>query len=300
MLIQYRDINLSAGSRRIIDLANDIIAEYEAQGITLTLRALYYRFVSRFPLVLDPSGLHPNTQKNYKRLGDILNKGRLAGLVSWLALQDRTRNLAARRNWEDPEDFLRESPNWYRSPMWDNQPYRLEVWVEKDAAIGTIEGVCERNDVPYFSCRGNVSASEMWTAGRRFEDYADAGQIPGILYLGDHDPSGMDMTRDVQERMSLFAEHDVLVQRLLLNWDQIERYAPPPNPVKTTDSRSRKYEEEHGSECWELDALDPSVVVGIIQRAVDSYRDETAWAEAVALFNERKEVLDNLIAKALY
>ena len=310
MLIRYRsDINLSAPTMKVVDLANQIIAEYQGQGITLTLRALYYRFVSRFPLVLDPSGEHPNTVQNYKRLGDILNKGRLGGFVSWKALEDRTRNLEERSHWSSPAAVLEAARSSYFIDMWANQEIRPEVWIEKDAGVGTIERVCEENDVAYFSCRGNCSQSEMWEAGMRLRRYLKNGQTPMIFYLGDHDPNGVDMTRDVRERLTMFCGRRIIVERLLLNLDQIEQFNPPPNPVKNTDSRANGYRamiadhnEENGTDwdpdtCWEMDALDPSEVVRIVQEAIDNIRDPGALAERQAEFEADQKKLDDLIAQ---
>lgn len=293
MLIRYIDKDLTAGPMAVVDRANEIVEEYQGQGIVLTLRALYYRFVSRYPLVLDPSGEHPNTQQNYKRLGDILNKARLYGHVSWHALEDRTRNLVSLPHWATPAELLQSAREQYRIDMWANQPKRFVLLLEKDAGIGTIEDVCRRNDVAYLSCRGNTSQSEMWAQGQRFLEMIHAGQEPVVGYLGDHDPNGVDMTRDVRDRLAMFCGQDIEVRRLLLNLDQVEMYAPPPNPVKNTDSRANGYrrmirahnievsgDPEHPWDpdtCWEMDALDPSVVVGLVQAAIDDCRDPDLW-----------------------
>lgn len=304
-LRRYQEINLSAPTMVIVDLANEIIEEYQAQSIALTLRALYYRFVARYPLVLDPGGEEPNTQQNYKRLGSILNRARLAGHVSWDAMVDRTRNLEIRDSWYEADEFLQETPDWFHYPMWDNQTFRPFGLIEKDAGLGTIEAVCRRNDVPFMSCRGNMSQSEMWALGQRFAEIFDRGQIPCVFYLGDHDPSGVDMTRDVTERLEMFAEQGVEVTRLLLNLDQIDLYQPPPNPVKGTDSRSGGYRsmmEEAGYDpetCWEMDALDPSVVVELVQAFIDDHRDLDAWNEQVGVLTAKREEVRALVRKAL-
>lgn len=79
-----------------------------------------------------------------------------------------------------------------------------------------------------------------------------------ILHLGDHDPSGIDMTRDISDRLELFGA-DVEVKRIALNWDQIDEFTPPPNPAKLSDSRAGAYIAEYGDESWELDALEPTL-----------------------------------------
>jgi len=105
------------------------------------------------------------------------------------------------------------------------------------------------------------------------------------LGKGSNDPSGLDMTRDIQERLDLFLS-DAIVERIALNMEQIEQYNPPPNPAKPTDSRCSAYMAEFGNESWELDALDPRVITDLIRHQVHQYTDANAWE---ALLEEQKE-----------
>lgn len=268
-------------SSEIIDQANDIIDEYRRQGFLLTLRQLYYQFVSR--------DLLPNSLKSYKRLGGIINDGRMAGLIDWNAIEDRTRNVKRNPHWSSPAEILRSCEEQFAYDKWESQPYAPEVWIEKDALVGVIEGVCRGLDVPFFACRGYSSQSEQWRAGVRFEQAIAEGRIPILFHLGDHDPSGIDMTRDNQDRLSLFARKDVEVRRLALNWDQIHKYNPPPNPAKDKDSRFHAYKAQYGKASWELDALDPRVISSLIRDAIMDIRDEAAWAESEEREQEARE-----------
>ena len=260
-----------------------MIDEYHRQGYDLTLRQLYYQFVSR--------DLLPNTQKSYKRLGGILNDARLAGLVDWDAIVDRTRNRRLLTRWENPAQIIDACVNSYHVDRWDGQPFRPEVWIEKDALVGVIQGVCNELDVPYFACRGYVSQSEQWRAGQRFRRDMRNGQDVVIFHLGDHDPSGIDMTRDNGDRLEMFSEAGIRVERLALNADQVAQYNPPPNPTKLTDSRAAGYLEEHGDESWELDALEPSVISDLIRQAVEGLIDWDIWDETKAREDEGRELL---------
>lgn len=281
--IKYLEKKIGPGRLAIIQRANSIIAEYLAQGFQLTLRQLYYQFVSR--------ALLTNTDKSYALLGDIINDGRLAGLIDWLAIVDRTRNLMSVKHWAGPAKAIEELAGQFRINKWLGQPYRPEVWIEKDALVGVIEGVCSQLDVPYFSCRGYTSQSEMWAASRRLRKYIKRGQTPVILHLGDHDPSGKDMTRDIRERLELFTGGKVKINRLALNYSQIEQYHPPPNPAKVTDSRAAAYIAEFGSSSWELDALEPIVLVNLVRTAILSVRDEKAWQFKIGREQEHRSLL---------
>jgi len=64
-----------------------------------------------------------------------------------------------------------------------------------------------------------------------------------------------------------------------LNMDQVREFNPPPNPAKFTDSRYWNYVIEHGGESWELDALDPPTLAGLIEDRVLALRDDAIWQE---------------------
>lgn len=283
VLIQYQEKRFSVANQRLIEQANVIIKEYDLLGIQLTLRQLYYQFVSR--------AIIPNSQKAYDSLGELISNARLAGLVSWLAIEDRTRNLKSLSHWGSPADVLRAAANGYRLDSWEGQECYVEVWVEKDALIGVVEPVAIELDVPYFACRGYVSQSEQWRAGIRLADQAAQGKRPVIIHLGDHDPSGIDMTRDNLARLTMFAGCDVEVDRIALNMDQIEQYQPPPNPAKMSDSRATDYVEKYGYESWELDALEPRVTQELIRNAVSARLDHELRAEVLDLQERQRQQL---------
>jgi hypothetical protein len=270
--ICYIEKSFRGASELIVQRANQIITDYTARGFQLTLRQLYYQFVSR--------GWIANKQSEYKRLGCVVNDARLAGLIDWDAIEDRGRNLQTIHHWTSPADIIDSCVRSYRIDLWEGQPYRPEVWVEKDALAGVLQPTCDRLRIDLFPCRGYVSQSEMWDAGRnRLRGYVKQGQTPVILHLGDHDPSGIDMTRDISYRLKMFVGKSVEVRRLALNMDQIEEYNPPPNPAKSTDARFRGYQQLFGTESWELDALLPEVLDELITTEVDSLREDGLYAE---------------------
>lgn len=324
---KYESRKFSGSTQRVIDQANAICEEYAEANIPLTLRQLYYQFVSR--------GLLPeNTQKQYKRIGDICRNARMAGEMDWDHLIDMTRDLRRVGSWKGPEDLLKESADSYHRDLWKPQRKRVEVWIEKDAAIGVVQGVCKDNSVPLFSCRGFTSLSEMHDAAQRIRYWVERGDQFQILHIGDHDPSGLDMTRDIKDRLRKFIQQDWYglhrdqfpfgaagltsltfedamrghmreqgteiedhvkpwsLKRIALNWDQIEEYSPPPNYAKESDSRYESYVENTGqTDSWELDALDPTVLAGLIQENIDALRDERLWAETEREMEEERTVL---------
>ncbi len=287
MRIKYKEFRLSASSLALVEKCNEIIEDYESQGFTLTLRQLYYQLVSR--------DIIPNSQKEYKRVGSIINDARLAGLVDWGAIEDRTRNVRSLSHWENPGDIVKTVARQFRVDMWQGQTYRPEVWIEKDALVGVIEDVCTRYDVPFFSCRGYTSQSEMWGASQRMIAHAENEQVPFILHFGDHDPSGKDMSRDIVERINMFmGEGGLKFERLALNMEQIRQYNPPPNPAKLTDSRCAGYIAEFGASSWELDALEPRVIAELIERSLNRLIDKKKWDVRAREIKKGRAVLQKI------
>jgi len=280
---QYVKKNFGQSSLDIIAAANRIIDDYLAQGYKLTLRQLYYRFIANdlFPdSWADSSSGTKNTMKNYKHLGDIINDGRLAGLIDWEAIEDRTRNVRSLAHWNSPSEILEACSTQYRRDKWEDQQFRPRVWIEKDALVGVIESICEEHDVPFFSCRGYTSQSEMWSAAQTIQQEIEQGYTPIIFHFGDHDPSGIDMTRDITDRIEMFMG-GIEVRRLALNMNQIQEFNPPPSPAKITDSRATAYIAQYGGDSWELDALEPNVLVGLVEGAILSVKDMTKWTKSL-------------------
>lgn len=277
----------------IIATINTILNDYAEQGYDLTLRQLYYQFVSR--------GLIANKDTEYKNLGNLVNDARLAGLIDWEHITDRTRNIRANAHWDSPSSIVEACAQQFALDKWEDQENYVEVWVEKDALVGVLEVACKPLDVPYFSCRGYTSQSEMWASAMRLLKQHQSGHKLYIIHLGDHDPSGIDMTRDIQDRLNLFLRHHVGktvdVNRIALNMDQIQQYEPPPNPAKLTDSRSASYLENYGDESWELDALEPTVLNALITSEVHKLRDTRTWDEVVEREDQCKEQLRDAAAR---
>jgi hypothetical protein len=276
-----------AATLAIVDQANAIIDEYLARDLRLSLRQLFYQFVAR--------ALLENTFGQYKRLGSIIRAARDGGLIDWDAIEDRTREVHTHSCWDDPSDIIRSAAHSYREDLWSGQLYRPEVWIEKNALIGVIEAVCREFRVPYFATIGNNSQTLQYEAGKRFEGYVDQGLIPVVLHLADHDPNGIDMTRDVRERLALYTRTDVEVQRLALTMQQVAQYNPPENFAKEADTRFDAYVRQFGTnKCWELDALDPTVIGDLIRSEIEGLIQPRPWQEAHRREARGRRLLDSV------
>lgn len=253
-------------SYRLLHIANRIAEDLAARGYSLTLRQLYYQLVSQDVI--------PNNQLSYDRLGELINNGRLAGVMDWDLVEDRTRRLRGIGHEESVVTALHTAARNFSLDHWIGQDRRVEVWVEKDALVDVIGGAAMKYDVDFFSCRGYTSSTAMYRAAKRHRRYEADGHAPTLLlHLGDHDPSGMDMTRDITERLAMFGA-ETEVRRIALNMDQVEKYNPPANPAKVSDKRSDAYIAEFGPSSWELDALDPEVLETLITEAIAETIDD--------------------------
>ena len=269
--IAYIKKRFNKDTLTIVQLANNICVEYRSNGFDLTLRQLYYQMVA--------SNWIPNNEKEYDKLGSIINNARLAGFIDWDYIIDRTRFIRENPHWESPKAIIESAIDGFAIDKWEGQDYRIEAWIEKDALIGIIERVCNKWDIPYFSCRGYVSQSKMWSAAQRILERT----VPTvILHLGDHDPSGMDMTRDIRDRLDLFTEGGIKnkkfrLVRIALNMDQVQSLNPPPNPAKISDSRCAAYIKKYGSKSWELDALKPEHIITLLEGSIKTLMSSKKW-----------------------
>lgn len=272
----------------MIEQANAIIAEMQAQGYTLTVRQLYYQFVSR--------DLLANKQSNYQKLASVIDDARKAGLIDWNAIEDRTRYLRSITTYDDPADFLSKIvARYYAENLWHDQDVYCEVWIEKDALLGVIERACDEYRVPYFACRSYASSSELYHAGKRLARHRRAGKRVIVFHLGDHDPSGLDMTRVNDESVGMYARRfDVEFKRLALNMNQVEQYNPPPNPAKDTDSRFQGYVDQYGDECWELDALTPAVIDKLLRDNIIAVLDMQKFNAAKDIETDNEATLTDI------
>ncbi|MFZ2152098.1 MAG: hypothetical protein WAV09_03260 [Minisyncoccia bacterium] len=260
MKLKFKEKKFSEAALQMIALINQVIGQYRSR---LTARQVYYWFVSHVPNF-------PNTPGSYDKMSDLISEGRLCGLVDWDAIEDRGRVV------EIPLDFksTSEAIGWlandiYHVPRWGDQPRYAELWVEKQALSGVLYPIAKKIHVPFMATKGYNSQSAMFEAAMRLRLWQLKGKEVFIFYLGDFDPSGEDMVRDIRDRLNMFGVQQLTVEKLALTWDQVQQYQPPPNPAKIRDPRAAAYIERYGDESWEVDALDPDVIEEII---VDKFK----------------------------
>jgi hypothetical protein len=269
-----------------------ILTDYARQRLTLTVRQLHYQLVAR--------GLQANTPQLYKSLSELVSNARNAGLIDWEMIEDRGRNLMDWAKWSTPEAFLSDQQGVYFSDLWAGQPTRVEVWTEKTAVSGILRPVCARHQVPFFSASGINSTSEMRAAAERFIKHHATGQHVVVLFITDHDPTGIWMEDDTRGRLSLYARRAVDVRRIGLTFDQVQTLRLPPNTGKEADTRMPDYRARFGfTDTWELDAVEPRLLAQMVDDAVIELRDDDLWTEALERQEIESEEVDDCLQTAL-
>jgi len=269
-----------------------IIEAYAKQGYRLTLRQLYYQLVA--------GGITPNKPQEYAKLSDILTRARMAGLVDWGAIEDRVRVPKMHSEWDDIAALVDSACASYRLPRWQDQDNYIELWTEKDAIAGILKPITDKYHITLIVNRGYSSATAMYDAAKRLKAAEDDGKDCVILYLGDHDPSGLDMDRDIQDRLGEFGA-TLTYLRIGLTWAQIQQYNPPPNPAKISDPRANNYIELYGESSWEVDSLPPNILHQLVENAILGYLNigkYNAWIEkenkdTVALREAATDILND-------
>lgn len=310
MKIAFRK-NVGLNKKNIVRLSqiNVIIEEYREQGYKLTLRQLYYQLVSR--------DIIPNNVREYDKIGNILTKGRMAGIVDWDSIEDRVRTPRLPYQVEDQQDAMKDTVNHYRLDRQKNQVNYIELWVEKDALSNVLSVKTRHYHVRLMVNRGYSSCTAMYDAFNRIAwAFQEGKETVTIYYLGDFDPSGLDMCRDIKDRLTEFlvnsdafihnmgfsgteectefVETHFELKPIGLTAEQIKLYNPPPNPAKMSDPRAAWYVEKYGNTSWEVDALNPDILHSIIDENIKDMIDEEKFQEVIEQEDSDKKELSKL------
>lgn len=260
----------------------------------MTLRQLYYRLVG--------VDIIRNKQSEYQYLSKAVTRGRKQGDIPWDALEDRTREPSngehERTSWNTQVSKAVHDamvlPDTYKRPRWENQPVYLEVWVEKEALSTIVSDVCDQLCVTSFACRGYPSVTSLKNAAERFEKAQERGHDELIIkYLGDFDPTGQDIPRNIREELQGTFDIDVKLERIALNKEQIDNFQLPPEPAKKTDARYEQFKENHGDIAVEVDALPPESFKQIIIDEVNKEFDQDIYQQTLQEEQKDKRMIED-------
>lgn len=278
----------------IVESVNNIFAEYNTR---MSLRQIYYRLVAKLII--------PNTINEYKNLSRLLVKARERGAVDYRMIEDRARTSIGGDRGRDQVDFdnfiqsyedvFRDCWEYFNLSMWHTQPNYIEVWIEKDALSRVVSDAAENFRVRTCPSKGYSSFSYIMDAVHRINKHDEKNCT--IFYAGDYDPSGLDITRDLRDRLHRYGA-DVTVKRIALSLDQINEHQLPPMPAKKSDARYAKFvADTGGADAVELDALEPPVLKQIVKAALMGAIDFDAWNKRIQEIKEGKRELKKRLEK---
>ena len=286
---------------RLIPAVQKILKEY---NIRLTIRQVFYRLVA--------TGVVQNKYTLYKSLITLLSRARKKGVIPYSAFIDRARSFVGGENFGylTPEDVFEDAQSEYESstetfqdsyvnfdlPEWYEQPKYVEVWLEKDALAGLFQQVTSKRRVRLAPCRGYPSLTFLYEAAQHFRIVPKDKQIT-ILYFGDFDVRGLDIERHITDMLSRLTIANVEVHRCGLTKEQITEHNLPPQPSKKTDTMASGWIETHGDVAWELDALDPNVLMKLIDNSIEEHFDREIYAKRNAAIVDGEAEIKEKIAK---
>jgi hypothetical protein len=243
----------------INQLCDDLLEVVEANR-PCTCRQVFYRAVS--------AGIIPKTEAAYK--GDVcrlLAKMRRDGRLDYHALADNTRWQRKPRTHGSLESALRNTAEFYRRDLWHEQDAYVEIWTEKDAMAGVLFEVTSQWHVPLMVSRGFASLTYLYEAA---ESIKNARKPAYLYYLGDHDPSGVEIDRHIERELRKHApDCEIHFERIAVTSEQIHDLKLPTRPTKGSDSRAKNFD----GESVEVDAIPPAVIRQMVQDFIFGHID---------------------------
>lgn len=308
---KYRSVNFRPDSLTKIDHMVSIVEEYQQQNLRLTARQLYYQFVSRDLLPNTPKAYKGLTalltDARYAGLVDwdaIEDRGREPSTPSqWENISSLVESaLYAYRlpRWKDQPKYvelwvekqalagvLAPIANQYHATLMVNKGYSSASAMKESAERIKKHTIKSQAEMDTLQDSISEAIEEHGAESARFKtmmreefgpELKKLLRTPVILYLGDHDPSGEDMVRDIGTRLKEFGVMWLEVEKVALTIEQVRQYNPPPNAAKITDPRAGEYIKKFGEHSWEVDALPPDVLARLIRKAFDAHVNKTQMA----------------------
>lgn len=238
--------------------------EFEEQGrAAMTVRQMFYRMSS--------AGEVAKTEAGYKQVQRALLAMRRAEAIPYAWISDNTRWVRRPTTYNGLDDALNSWQRNYRRSLWREQPFHVEIWIEKDALAGVFVEVTDTYDVPLYVTRGYASETYLQEAARQIK-YMNKPVY--IYHFGDFDPSGRDAARHIKDRLTEFGARFEFVEAAVTE-QQIVEMQLQTRPTKKSDSRAEKWHEAGKGQSVELDAIPPlelrGMVRGVIERHIDPH-----------------------------
>jgi len=216
------------------------------------------------------------------------------GFVPYDWIVDSTRRRLKPSSWSRLADYAETVAQCYRKNLWTSQPDYIEIFCEKDAMAGVIEPVTDRYDVTLNNIRGNCSETFVY---RVAELWKKIKKPIFAYYLGDHDPSGLRIERDLQRRLNGSLDKAFHWQRLAVTSEDFANQDLLGFPVKRKGSPGswRPYLEIYDDRCVEVDAIPTTEIRERVETAILNHVDQHEWALLQAQEEREKKDIFELV-----
>lgn len=255
--------------------------EFDEQQPPMTVRQMFYRMVVAGFVTKDLSG--------YRRVQQQLLKMRRRAAIPHGWITDNTRWVRKPRTYESLIDALMHMQEYYRRALWSRQSEYIEIWLEKEALAGVVNAVTQHYDVPLFVARGYSSETFIFEAA---ENMKGVDKPIHVYHFGDYDPSGRDMSRDIQERLRSFGV-DFTFTRVAVTPAQIRDYDLPTDFASVKDSRTKRY----GNLAVQLDAIPPSVLRQLVQGVIEQHINVHELRVTEHIEQQERETISGFLAE---
>jgi len=238
-------------------------------------------------------------KSNTQRVSRLLTTAREEGIIPWEWIVDETREVEQKNTWADPQRFARTITRAYRKDKWAAQPVRVEMWSEKGTVRGTLGPVLDEYEVAFRVMHGFASATAIHDAAETVR--ADQRKLV-ILYVGDWDPSGLNMSeKDVPSRLREYVKKTPggkcswKIERIALTQEDTEDLPLFAAETKIKDPRYQWFVEEYGEDCWELDAMSPTDLRDRVKDRIEDLLDRATWDRYVTAEALEQESITNAV-----
>jgi hypothetical protein len=275
------------GGRKIQDNTAEVWAGFlrvfDEIESPMTVRQMYYQ--------LETMGVVPKDEAGYRIVQRQLLRARRARFIPYDWIADNTRWMRKPDTYNSLDSFLKISQDSYRRAIWAQQPTYVEIWIEKDALTGVIQPVTSKWDVPLMSIKGYSSESFAYGAA---ENIRTVGKPAYVYYFGDRDPSGVNISEDLEKKLSGFLKGSGIpfhYERVAVTEEQIEVFNLPTRPTKRTDTRAKNWK---GESC-ELDAIRADDLRSMVEEVIKRHIDPKVYESTMVIEEQERSTLRNLV-----
>jgi hypothetical protein len=270
-------------AQRSLDLIEAMYAKAEAAQ-PITGRGVGYKL---FTAGIIPSMARSEMQRVYR----LLKEAREQGDIPWEWIVDETRSLERTATWADPAAYARSVVRSYRRDFWNQQPVRCEVWSEKGTVRGVLGPVLDQYAIGFRVMHGYSSATTVYDVSQD-----DNGRELIALYVGDFDPSGLNMSEvDLPKRLSEYGGDHITLSRIALTREHVNGLPSFPATDKHKDPRYKWFRANYGDRCWELDAMDPNDLRDCVAEAIVELIEPVAWERCETVNRAEQESLKTVL-----